>query len=67
MPTLVIVGSLDTSNTIAACRRLAEGVAGARFELIQGVAHMVSLEQPERFTRLVLDFLASAEGQAAQA
>jgi 3-oxoadipate enol-lactonase len=67
VPTLVIVGSLETSNTIAACRRLAEGVAGARLEVIEGVAHMVNLEQPDRFADLVLDFLASVEGRAAQA
>jgi 3-oxoadipate enol-lactonase len=68
VPTLVIVGSLDSTNTIAACRRLAEGVAGARFEVIDGVAHMVNLEQPHQFATLVLDFLASVDdGSGAQA
>ena len=61
VPTLVIVGSLDTSNTIAACRRLADGVARARLEVIDGVAHMVNLEQPDRFAALVLYFLASGD------
>ena len=43
-------------------------IPGARFELFEGVAHMVNLEQPERFTRLVLDFLADAGiGQPAEA
>jgi pimeloyl-ACP methyl ester carboxylesterase len=64
VPTLVIVGSLDTSGTIASSRRIAEGVADARLEVIEGVAHMVNLEQPDRFTALVLDFLAGVESSA---
>ena len=60
VPTLVMVGDLDEGGTIEACRKLANDIPGARFELFEGVAHMVNLEQPERFTRLVLDFLADA-------
>jgi 3-oxoadipate enol-lactonase len=67
VPTLVIVGSLDTSNTIAASRRLAEGVTGARLAVFEGVAHMVNLEQPDRLANLVLDFLASVDARASQA
>ena len=29
----------------------------ARKEVIKGVAHMVSMERPEEFNRVVLDFL----------
>ena len=60
VPTLVMVGDLDEGGTIEACRKLATDIPGARFELFEGVAHMVNLEQPERFTRLVLDFLTDA-------
>src|SRR5438477_54707 len=68
VPTLVMVGDLDEGGTIQACRKLATDIPGARFELFEGVAHMVNLEQPERFTRLVLDFLADAGiGQPAEA
>ena len=68
VPTLVMVGDLDEGGTIEACRKLATDIPGARFELFEGVAHMVNLEQPERFTRLVLDFLADAGiGQPAEA
>lgn len=59
MPLLVIIGELDEAYTNAASRNLAEAVPGARFEVFEGAAHMLNLEQPERFTRLVLDFLAS--------
>jgi 3-oxoadipate enol-lactonase len=58
MPLLVVIGSLDEAYTNAASRNLAEAVPGARFEVFEGAAHMLNLEQPERFTKLVLDFLA---------
>jgi len=58
VPTLVMIGDLDTSDTQAASRRLAAEIPGARLEVFPGVAHMVNLEEPERFERLVLDFLA---------
>ncbi|MFH1104603.1 MAG: alpha/beta fold hydrolase [Actinomycetota bacterium] len=58
-PTLVATASLDDPGTIQACRFLADGVAGARVEVVEGAAHMFNLEQPERFTRLVREFLGS--------
>lgn len=61
VPTLVIVGDLDFSSEIATADRLADGIAGARKEVFHGVAHMVNMEQPERFNRIVLDFLGQVE------
>jgi 3-oxoadipate enol-lactonase len=58
MPLLVVIGELDEAYTNATSRNLAEAVPGARFEVFEGAAHMLNLEQPERFTKLVLDFLA---------
>jgi pimeloyl-ACP methyl ester carboxylesterase len=60
-PTLVMVGDLDERSTQLSCRHLAEAVPGARLELFRGAAHMLNLEQPEHFNRLVLDFLASVD------
>lgn len=59
MPLLVVIGDLDEAYTNAASRNLAAAVPSARFEVFEGAAHMLNLEQPERFTRLVLEFLAS--------
>jgi pimeloyl-ACP methyl ester carboxylesterase len=59
MPLLVVIGELDEAYTNAASRYLTETVPGARLEVFEGAAHMMNLEQPDRFTRLVLDFLAS--------
>jgi 3-oxoadipate enol-lactonase len=57
VPTLVIVGDLDFSGTNAAMALLAQHVAGARKVVFPGVAHMVNMEQPERFNAAVLAFL----------
>jgi 3-oxoadipate enol-lactonase len=60
VPTLVMVGDLDEGATIEACRKLATDIPNARLEVFEGVAHMVNLEQPERFNQLLRDFLAEA-------
>jgi 3-oxoadipate enol-lactonase len=59
VPTLVIVGDLDASGVQAAADILAQRIAGARKVVFQGAAHMVNMEQPEEFNRVVLDFLSS--------
>lgn len=57
VPVLVIIGDLDDPGTQAACRHLASAVPGARLEVFEGAAHMVNLEQPDRFNRVLRDFL----------
>lgn len=59
VPVLVMVGDLDEPATVASCRYLADQVPDARFELFEGAAHMLNMEQPERFNRTLLDFLAA--------
>ncbi|MBD0330331.1 MAG: alpha/beta fold hydrolase [Thermoleophilia bacterium] len=59
-PTLVVVGEADVADVHEASALLAERVAGARQAVIGGAAHLPSLERPQEFDRLVLDFLASA-------
>ena len=56
-PTLIILGDLDTSGTLAMADFLARGIAGARKVVIPGTAHMVNMERPGEFNRVVLDFL----------
>lgn len=58
VPTLVMIGEVDEPGGVAAGRHLASSVDGARLVEFPGVAHMIQLEDPERFNRLVLDFLA---------
>jgi 3-oxoadipate enol-lactonase len=58
-PLLVMAGSVDDAGTTESMRHLAEAVPGARLELFEGAAHMLNLEQPERFTRLLREFVES--------
>lgn len=57
-PTLVLAGELDQPDFVVIGRHMAERIPGARYELMPGVAHLPPMEQPEAFSRLVLDFLA---------
>lgn len=60
VPLLVMVGDLDDQGTRASCRHLASSIPGARFEPFGAAAHMLNLEQPERFNRLLREFLDAA-------
>jgi 3-oxoadipate enol-lactonase len=60
VPTLVLVGNLDAPHTQAAAHRMAQDIPRARLEIVEGVAHMINLERPADFNRLVLDFAAAA-------
>jgi 3-oxoadipate enol-lactonase len=57
MPLLVMIGTLDDPGTQASMRHLAKEVPHARLEVFDGVAHMINLEQPERFNRVLREFL----------
>jgi len=57
VPTLVIVGDLDRPEMLEIADRLEAEIPDARRETMQGVAHVPSMERPEEFDRLVLEFL----------
>ena len=56
-PALIVVGDLDTPQTLEAADFLAEGIEGARLEVVRGAAHLPNMERPEEFNRLTLNFL----------
>ncbi len=56
-PTLVISGDADPSTPPEHGRRIAEGIPGARFEVVPDVAHLGNLEKPARFSELILAHL----------
>ena len=58
VPTLVVVGELDTVGTRAAAERVAADVPGARLIRIPDVAHIVGLEQPDLLAALIVELLA---------
>lgn len=57
--TLVMVGELDATTAPGLVRKLAEGVAGARFEIVRGCGHCPQIEKPEAFVDVVRGFLAA--------
>jgi len=56
-PTLVIVGSLDTTAVLSNADLLEEGIAGAHKVIFSAAAHMLNMEFPEYFNQTVLQFL----------
>jgi pimeloyl-ACP methyl ester carboxylesterase len=58
-PTLVVAGEQDLLTPPWIVREVARAIPGARFELIHGdgASHVVPLERPDDFNRLVVDFL----------
>jgi 3-oxoadipate enol-lactonase len=61
-PTLVIVGEEDQGTPPDMARALAEGIPGARLEIIAG-AHLTCVEQADAFNKLLSDFLAELHRQ----
>ena len=59
LPVLALAGDEDQPIVTSVARRIRDEVAGARVETWPGVAHLPSLERPDAFERLVLDFLAA--------
>ncbi len=57
-PTLVVVGDEDFRDFIEIADRLAAEIPRARSAVVANGAHMLALEKPDEFRRLVLDFLA---------
>ncbi len=58
VPTLVVIGELDTLSTRLTAELLAADIAGAHRVAVPGVAHLPSLERPAWFTETLLAFLA---------
>jgi pimeloyl-ACP methyl ester carboxylesterase len=53
-PALVVLGDLDMPGILAIGDAIEENVEGAEVVVISGVAHMVNMEEPEEFNRIVL-------------
>jgi 3-oxoadipate enol-lactonase len=57
VPTLVIVGELDRPEMLEIAERLEAEIPNVRRKTMAGTAHVPSLERPEEFDRIVLEFL----------
>jgi pimeloyl-ACP methyl ester carboxylesterase len=58
-PTLIVAGADDPATTIDVMRDLHERILGSRFVEIPQAAHLLNIEQAERFNRTLTSFLAA--------
>lgn len=56
-PTLIIVGDRDSEEVLTQAELLTAGIATNRKVVVPGTRHMLNMEQPEEFNRIVLEFL----------
>jgi pimeloyl-ACP methyl ester carboxylesterase len=61
-PTLIVVGAQDDAATIAQADGLSSSIAGAQKVVIAGSGHMVNLDAPAEFNRVVLAFASTVAG-----
>ncbi|MDE0006723.1 MAG: alpha/beta hydrolase [Gammaproteobacteria bacterium] len=57
VPVLVVIGTLDEARSRATAAHLAASVSGTRSVEVQGVAHMIQLEAPERVAEELRHFI----------
>jgi 3-oxoadipate enol-lactonase len=57
-PTLVIAGADDPATPPSDGRALADGIPGARLEVVERAAHLANIEQPEAVGRAIAEHLA---------
>ena len=54
---MLIVGDEDQPRVFAAAELLKKALPNVRKAVMHGTAHVPSMERPEEFNRIVLDFL----------
>jgi 3-oxoadipate enol-lactonase len=57
-PTLVLAGELDQGTPVDMARTLAEGIPGARLQVLAAASHLGAVEQPDAFNAAVTAFVA---------
>ncbi len=56
-PTMIIVGDQDVPDILEVSKLLESGIPNSRRVVVSGAAHMVNMEKPAEFNRLVFEFL----------
>jgi 3-oxoadipate enol-lactonase len=59
VPTLVVAGADDIPDVHAHAGAIQAGIAGSKRVVVRDAGHLVHMEQPDEFNRLVLEFLAA--------
>jgi len=57
LPTLVVVGAEDVATPVAKSEVIAGAIAGARLEIVPESGHSSTVEQPERLSVLIEEFI----------
>ena len=65
-PALVIVGEEDPGTPVAMARDIHAALPGAQLAILRSASHLSNVEQPEEFTRVLLEFLDKASGKSAR-
>lgn len=55
--TLCIAGADDRTAPVSSVKRLADGIATSRLEVVESCGHLVNLDRPDEFNALLADFL----------
>ena len=63
VPVLAIDGALDMPGLLDTVTALMEAVPNGRSTQLDGAAHYTTMEQPEEFTRILMDFLREVNAQ----
>jgi pimeloyl-ACP methyl ester carboxylesterase len=61
VPTLIVWGDADPIIPVSHGRAAHDAMPGSRLEIFEHVGHFPHAEEPERFARVLLDFLATTE------
>jgi len=61
MPTLIMWGDHDPIIPVAHAHDAHRLIPGSRLEIFEGAGHFPHVEQPERFTKLLVEFIDSTE------
>jgi len=59
IPTLVLVGERDAVAPLPLAREIADGIPGARLEVIAGAGHVTNADEPDGFDAALRRFLAT--------
>jgi 3-oxoadipate enol-lactonase len=62
-PALVVVGEEDPGTPVAMAREIQAALPSAELAILPSASHLSSVEQPEEFNRVLLDFLDKASGR----
>lgn len=57
IPTLIIGANEDQAIPCEFSQKLAKNISGSQLQIIENAGHMVNMEQPESFNRILLEFL----------